>query len=226
MYDIFKVEHTVYNKKLVNSLVLKIKATMILIAKKKNSPEDKKKISIYVRMKEDKVANMKLKVFNMMSKVVTKNINNYLNLAYNSPIREEAYTREEMQGEAWLVFCKCIEKFKNGNNCFYFYFNKAMGRNFYKMFFNAIKAKDKHQKWQKEHKYTKPKITFGMNGIDMLVDQMKFTEEEEVLVLSKIKNEKKQSFLENNPDFAPAKYYSTLQRIKSKIEIFKENGYL
>ncbi len=175
---------------------------------------------------ERESANLKLELFNKMSKVVVKNILNYSNLAYNSPVSDECHDRDEMQAEAWIILENCIDKF-NPKYCFYFYFNKALGRNFYRMFFNTVQKKDKHVSYSTETLNTSDTYTKGSNhGLELLIEQLRLNEEEEQVLRSKLRNEKKADFLEDNPDFSSGKYYATLKRVKKVILKLKENGEL
>ena len=51
-------------------------------------------------------------VFKMMKDVVKKNIRNYLNLLTNGTSIEEIPTTDELIADCYIVFDKCLEKFK------------------------------------------------------------------------------------------------------------------
>ena len=278
MYDIFKVEHSTYNRDRANELVAKVQKLKRLIEKSdvctdnriaEISTNAQKAITLRIievkRMKRDnnlkKIANIKrsenlkatnkigkietkkrmlvrkweremsdskIELFNMMSKVVVKNINNYTNLAYNSPVTEECNERDEMASEAWIILDNCIDKFQAKPKwCFYFYYNKALGRNFYRMFFNTVQRQDKHYKYSSEAINTsETKSRSGNHSLDLLIEQLNLTEQEETVLRSKLNNEKKATFLKNNKDFSSGKYYATLKNVKEIILKLKDNGEL
>jgi len=278
MYDIFKVEHSTYNRERANELVLRVQKLNRLIAKSETCTDSKisevtnqaqknitlriieikrvkdstnlKKIAnvkrsenlkatnevgkieikkrILVRKWEKESSDLKFELFNMMSKVVVKNINNYMNLAYNSPVTDECYDRDEMIGESWVILDNCIDKFKAKPKwCFYFYYNKALGRNFYRMFFNTVQRLDKHRKYSSEKINTsETKSRNGNHSLDLLIEQLNLTDQEEVVLRSKLNNEKKAVFLEKNSDFSSGKYYATLKNVKKIILKLRENGEL
>lgn len=278
MYNIFKVEHSTYNRDGATELVLRVQKLKRLIdksdicsdnriseisssaqkaitiriieVKRTKCDDNAKKIAnikrsenlkatndigkieakkrMLVRRWEKEIADSKLELFNMMSKVVVKNINNYMNLAYNSPVTHECNDRDEMCGEAWIILDNCIDKFKAKPKwCFYFYYNKALGRNFYRMFFNTVQRLDKHRKYSSEAINTGvTKSRSGNHSLDLLIEQLNLTPQEEVVLRSKLNNEKKAVFLENNKDFSSGKYYATLKNVKEIILKLKENGEL
>lgn len=187
-----------------------------------------KRGNIDLRMNEDKLQALKLELFNMMSKVIVKNINNYLNLAFNSPVKEQCYERDEMQAEAWLILDNCIDKFLlNPKYCFYFYYNKALGRNFYRMFTQTISVNNKHKEYVGEKLYTSDTYkTDNSAGMNILLDSLNLPEKERKVLDSKLKREKKSVFLTNNPDMSPGKYYGSLKNIKEVVTNFRDNGQL
>lgn len=273
-YDIFKIEHEVYNKKKANKLVLKIKGLDSSIKKndekirlikvkinrsklskikhisKKNNLNDEKKenlisnlnderkdlvikktkeLRLKSRMLNSKKNNLKLELFNLMSKVVTKNINNYSNLAFNSPVTERCNSRDEMQAESWILLENCIKNFKvNSSYCFYFYYNKSLSRTFYKMFIKTKQNLDKFNDYIIDKKNTKSKSTLGNSNMSMeiIIEVLNLNENEEKILRSRLKKEKKSEFLNKNPEITSGKYYLNLRNLKEKIKKLEENGQL
>lgn len=180
------------------------------------------------RMNEDKITKMKFELFNLMSKVVVKNINNYLNLAFNSPVTEKCLSRDEMQGEAWIILENCIDKFKVNNGfCFYFYYNKALGRNFYRMFFNTCQDLEKFKKYSVQKKNTTSHSHFNSSfSMDILIDSLDLSEMEHKVLQSKLRKEKKSIFLAKHPEISSGRYYGALKNIKALVQKLKDNGQL
>lgn len=215
-FDIFKVEHLVYDRKKASLLVLKSKS---FGEPHKDKYEEAKR--------QNRINKNRFELFNLMSKIVVKNINNYLKLTTNSSAKEESYTAEEMQNEAFLIMIRCIEKFnlKNGN-CFYFYLNKAYSRAFYKMSFQSVRNKNNFEKVAANIIYRQPRHTNEHYSMDLLIHQMKLDEFETIVLNSKLLGQSKQDFLELNKVFTSSKYQKCNLKIKSIMQKLIENGEL
>jgi hypothetical protein len=226
MYDIFSVEFTPLNRKLANSLVLKIKANKSISKRLSGEENLSKSERINLRRADKRIGDLSFQLFNLMSKIVVRNINNYVSLVNNSPVTEKCHKKEEMQAECFIVLENCIENFKmNKGYCFYFYYNKSLSRNFFRYFKKRYQEKDKSEKYMTEKKYTAERSsTYSEVDLDLLISNIKFDEEEEELVRSKIKKESKDDFIEKHEGFNTAKYYSTLKRVKGKINTLKSEN--
>ena len=235
MLDIFEIEHQVYDKKYAENLVAKIrnfKNILSMKEKKKVETKDLKKIkniSIKIRKAEAKEKELKLELFKLMSKVVVKNIRNYMKLADNSPVTDECHNSYEMQAEAWVILEKCLMKFKLKHNyCFYFYYNKSLGRNFYRMFDKEVRKREKYQEYETEKINTSQLGKTDVNNfpIEMIIESIDLTENEEKILRSKLVREKKSDFLDKNCKLSSGKYYTALKNIKEKINKLKDDGEL
>lgn len=205
MFDIFKVDFATYNKKKATALVLKISKTSSLINRNKYQME----------------------LFILMSKIVVKNINNYLKLAYNSPIKDDSMNAMEMQNEAFLIMINCVSKYKfNEGWCFYFYYNKALSRSFYKMFSETIRKKNNFELIAENIVTRKLKYSSNHYSTDLVISQLGLSSDEILVLNSKLIGQSKQDFLDANKKFPIAKYYKCNQRIKILIQKLLEDGQL
>lgn len=167
-------------------------------------------------------------VFRMMKDIVVKNITNYLNLLNNTPVPSEDFPpRDELVSECFLVFDKCIEKYKVlPSHNFYFYFNKSLSRKFFKDYQRAL-VNDKIE--MTEAIYTchpdlrqreKP------DTIGILMDINGFSDLERRITISRLQDMKPSDFLKKNPDVTSVQYGTTLKRIKEILMNLQEQGEL
>jgi hypothetical protein len=212
-FDIFKIEHSVYDKSKATALVLKIKKYKLVEEKYKSN--------------EKRLNELRLELFAMMSKIVVKNINNYLKLCYNSPVKDESFVSYEMQSEAFLILIKCIEKFKfNKGFCFYFYYNKSLSRSFYKIFSQTIRDKENMGLVSDIIQVRSRKSTNEHYSVEFVISQFKLDEDELRILDSKLLGQSKIDFLQANKDFNMTKYHKCNQKVKLIIQKFLENGEL
>jgi len=184
-----------YNNKLVKKLILKTRL---------ESTTERRRTSI------------KQLIFMMMKDVVVKNINNYFNLLGGTNCRDIPEFNEVVT-ECYIVFDKCLNGFKiTKTSNFYFYFNKALSRNFFK-------------EYRKEVTYT----TIGMNNAelfnndfrvheygystDLLIETWRFSDVEKRIINSKLNKQTSEKFLSENPDITNNQYTVIIKNIKDKL---------
>lgn len=165
-----------------------------------------------------RISNLKFLIFRMMKDVVNKNIKNYQKLITNSGLNE-SLEYDELVSECYLVFEKCLEKYniELGKN-FYFYFNKSLSRNFYRLY----QKKGKFPEKDTDENYFSNSEDFHIEhnySIDFVVTNIgKFSEIEKRIIKSKCNNEKQKEFLLKNKDISVSIYNKNLENIK---KIFK-----
>lgn len=202
-FEIFDIDDPIFNRKLANKYVL--------IIKKGNNCDE-----------------AKLDLYKLMKKVIVKNVKNYVKLARNSSVTEECLDEAEMYGEAFIVLMKCTDKFKVAKgNCFYFYFNKSLSRNFYRMF-------DKEVRKLEGYKGYKSQATNAVQNRDVFKDDIysvKFVSDaldldgfDRKVLESKLQFQKKDDFIVSNKDATISRYYASIRKIKSQVQILKDNG--
>lgn len=202
---------------------------MFNISNQPNSPYDKKKVNILVLkikkcVDENKSNKFKIELFNLMNKVIVKNINNYLKLTTNSPIKSDSNNFLEMQSEAFIILVKCVDgfKIKDGND-FYFYFNKSLSRNFFRFFSQHIREKKRGDMVSDFIKLFSPNPTNEIDeDIEFLIQQLGFSKDEQRILLSKIYNQNKSDFLSKNKDFNSEKYNSCMTIIKEMLNKLRD----
>ena len=213
---IFQTVEIPYNVRKVNKLVLIIQKTT-----------DQKLI--------DK-SNMQL--FNYMKKVVDKNVNNYLLLVRNSGIRD-GYEVNELTIECFIILSKCIKKYKvSKKNNFYFYYNKSLSRTLFRIFEKEQKHNVERSHIQTSAGDLEGKSTLSnrdemklSNNIELsvegiLLDTLNMTEVEKLICISKVKEQKREDFLIENPTITNNTYYLSMKSIKVKLLKLKQNGEL
>lgn len=191
-----------------------------------NAPLVEKYVKIIRTSKSHKrVRAFKNLVFMMMKDIVKKNIANYLNLLRNSEV-ENLPERDELVADCYLIFDKCVYKFILGRGYnFYFYFNKSLSRNFFRDY-----------QRETQHNNSTTEITDVMTivnssfhsseergSVDLLMDQLGFTEIEKRVSKSRIAGQKTSEFLKSNPDITNSQYSRTLKVVREKLNIAKEN---
>lgn len=171
-----------------------------------------------------KIPKLKYQIFCMMKNLVVKNINNYLKYSRNSSVADLSFNSHEMESEAFLILDKCIEKF-NIKYDFYFFYNKALSRNFYRMFDKTDRDNTKDIDFRQVNKR---KLDNNFSKIELKVDLFNIgLGELEIIVLeSKLAGETKEMFIYNNPDFPMSKYYDSLQNLKKILKTLQEDGEL
>ena len=166
-------------------------------------------------------------VFRMMKDIVLKNISNYFNLLNNTPMKDNLPDRDELVSECFLIFNKCIEKYKVlPSHNFYFYFNKSLSRNFFRDYQRAL-VNDKIE--LTEAIYTcHPDLRESErpNTVAILMDNMNFSDLERRISESRMLGQKTSEFLEANPDVTSGQYSKALKHIKEMLNELKDKGEL
>lgn len=181
-----------------------------------------------IRFSKDKrrVDAYKNLVFKMMKDIVKKNISNYMNLLNGTCMKDDLPERSELIADCYIVFDRCLELFKiTKKNNFYFYFNKSLGRNFYRQYQKVLTMC--------KNVYLTEALTtvneeFHCNSHvdmnEMLMESLGFTELEKLICESRLKGERTADFLEKNEGVNSGQYSRSLRRMKSIIIHFKEKG--
>jgi hypothetical protein len=167
--------------------------------------------------KERTIKGYKTYVFKAMQNIIHKNIQNYFNLLNGSPCRDIP-EYNEILSECYIIFDKCIEKYKiTKYNNFYFYFNKALSRNFYRCYqkeinFPAIEL-------TKEIAAVHPRLAShrSVDTPELLLHNLKLTELEEAICRSRLNGEKGTEFLRRNEHVTQKQYNDAIKRIKATL---------
>lgn len=172
------------------------------------------------------IIGYKTYIFKAMKNIVNKNIHNYLNLL-NGTCCRVIPEYNEILSECYLIFEKCIQKYKiTKYNSFYFYFNKALSRNFYRQY-------------QKELNMTNVELSndivncnpmllddSNIDGMELLFSNLGLTKLEKKICRSKLKGEKGTEFLRKNKRISTKKYSDTVGKIKQLlINLVKKGQY-
>lgn len=168
-------------------------------------------------------------VFKMMKDVVKKNIRNYLNLLTNGTSIEEIPTTDELIADCYIIFDKCLEKYKSGCGYnFYFYFNKSMSRCFYRSWTKEM-ARDNNSveigeaiETVNTRFHTRADVTGS--SMDLLLDNFHFDGIERRVIKSRLAGQKTSEFLKRNADVTHSQYSQALKNIKERIKEYQSLG--
>lgn len=190
--NLFKDDHA-YNAKLANKYILIIKTT-----------KDEKR-------KQDNC----LLLFQMMKEIVNKNINNFHALCRNGGAVSftEKKQYNELVNDCYIIFNKSLSLYKiSKTNNFYFYFNKAMSRTFYKEYLKDYKKNlaevDTGESYEHTGSYEQHL------DAEMILSSLKFTSVQKDIIRSKMSGQKFEDFLNLNPEVNSVLYYRNLKAIK------------
>ena len=163
-------------------------------------------------------------VFKMMKDIVKKNIANYLNLISSVEDRDELPTRDELIAECYIIFHKCITKYRLGRGYnFYFYFNKSLSRNFFRDYQKAFARSNSVEVTEALetvhpgfHDYRHVETT------ELLMYHMNLSEVEMRICRSRLNGQKTSEFLQENEDVTSNMYSKALKHIKDILIQFQE----
>lgn len=164
-------------------------------------------------------------VFRMMKDIVIKNISNYLNLLNNTPTKDNLPDRDELVSECFIIFNKCIEKYKVcPSHNFYFYFNKSLSRNFFRDYQRAL-VNDRIELTEAISTcHPELRESEKANTVSVLMDNMNFTNLEKRISQSRMLGQKTSEFLEENPDVTSVEYSKALKHIKEMLIELQKRG--
>lgn len=172
------------------------------------------------------VRGYKTYIFKAMKVIVNKNIYNYVNLLAGSPCRDIPQY-DEILAECYIIFDKCLEKYKvlKGNS-FYFYFNKAMARRFYKCYQKELNMP--YLELSKEMTVVLPSLATKKNvdTIELLFHNLGIKNIERKVCLSKLHGESGAEFLRKNKDISQKQYIDALRNVKKLLNnLVQKNKY-
>lgn len=169
----------------------------------------------------------KVNLFKLMKRIVVKNVKNYASLSRNSSVTEQCFEEDEMYAEAFIVMMKCVENFKvSKRNCFYFYFNKSLSRNFYRMFYKEVRKSEVHKEYEIFSLDTFAFNDFDYENLSLTLHNLGLDEFDKRVLESKLRYEKKDEFIVNNEDATVSRYYSSIRKIKEKLKKLIDDGEL
>lgn len=194
-----------YNRVRINSIIMRIR---------------------YGRRKPRTVQGYKTYIFKAMKDIVEKNIQNYLNLLNGSPCRDIP-EYDEILSECYIVFDKCLEKYKVSKyNDFYYYFNKALSRNFYRCYHREINFPQ--TELTDEIAAVHPTLADYKNvdTTELLLHNLRLSEFEKIVCRSKLRGEKGTEFLRKNKNITQKQYNEALNKIKEVLlQMIKDENF-
>lgn len=193
---IFKKDYK-YKRKFINACILRIR---------------------FGKRSERTIRGYKTYIFKAMRGIVDKNICNYVNLLQGSPCRSIP-DYNEILSECYIIFDKCLEKYKvRKYNNFYFYFNKAMGRKFYKNYQKEINMPS--TELSDEMSAVLPSLHYKKNvdSVELLLHNLGIKSLERRICLSRLKGERGTEFLKRNKKVSQKQYNEALSHVRALLK--------
>lgn len=159
-------------------------------------------------------------IFDCVSKIVVKNVNNFFNLIKDIETRHVIHEQDDIVSECFVVVDKCICKFNMNEKRykFYFYLNKSLSQGLYRLKeknysvktskYSYISASDVVDYDQRTFHYIK--------NYPLFLDK-NFTNKEILLMQSKLQEEKIDDFCKK-VEMTKGEYYRILKSVKIKIQ--------
>lgn len=175
-------------------------------------------------------ARIRCLIFRMMKVVIMKNCNNYLRLMKNTTRRELTPEMSELITDCFDVMYTCI---KNYNACgqfdFYFYFNKALSRYFFKRYQTCLATQERAVEigdvmMAVDRKFIDSQRT-NME-LDLLLELIDIKGFDREVVMVKISGEKIDDFIARHPDKTKADFSRSMTRIKKIVTRLRDRGEL
>lgn len=199
---IFRKEYK-YKRKFINACIMRIR---------------------YGKRSERTIRGYKTYIFKAMKNIVNKNICNYINLLNGTPCRSIP-EYEEVLSECYIIFDKCLEKYKiTKYNSFYFYFNKALSRNFYRLYQKELNMPSVELSNEMASVHPMLSINGSVETMELLLHNLCLNKLEKKICRSKLKGEKGTEFLRKNKRISNKKYTDTVKKIKDLLTDLIQKG--
>lgn len=179
----------------------------------------------YGHRSERTVRGYKMYVFKMMHDIVKKNICNFINLIMYGTNNSEIPTHDDVLTSVYIMFDKCLYKYKvRRKNKFYYYFNKALSRYFYREYCKILKRSNIELTNAMEVVHPRLRLESDHYNVDVLMDNLNFNELERKIVVSRMKGQKIVDFLAENEGITNNQYTAALKHMKLLINDAKMNN--
>lgn len=199
---IFRKEYK-YKRKFINACIMRIR---------------------YGKRSEKTIHGYKTYIFKAMKNIVNKNICNYINLLNGTPCRNIP-EYDEVLSDCYIIFDKCLEKYKiTKYNSFYFYFNKALSRNFYRLYQKELNMPRVELSDEMSSVHPLLADESSVETMELLFHNLGLTKLEKKICRSKLNGEKGTEFLKKNKRISNKKYTDTLKKIKDLLTDLIQKG--
>jgi hypothetical protein len=180
----------------------------------------------YGKRSEKTVRGYKTYIFKAMKNIVNKNICNYINLLKSTPCRNIPEYNEAIS-ECYVIYDKCLERYKvTKRNSFYFYFNKALSRNFYRLYQKELNKSSVELSDEMMSVHPMLSDKSNVETMELLFHNLRLTKLEKRICRSKLNGEKGAEFLRKNKRISNKKYTDTLKKIKDLLtDLIKKGKY-
>lgn len=188
--------------------------------------EDKVKNCLIVirNSKNDKlVEKSKMLIYNSLSNIIVKNVNNFFNLIKRVEAHRVLHERDDIVTECYVILNKCIKNFDvNSGKNFFFYFNKALSLGLHRLAKKNYKDDIYFNDYDVVHKFETN--TFSNVALDpVMLDNVKFTLEHTEYIDSRLADEKINDFI-SRKGITRTAYYKIVNEVKSILShIYERN---
>lgn len=199
---IFKKEYK-YKRKFINACIMRIR---------------------FGHRSDKTIQGYKTYIFKAMKDIVNKNICNYINLLEGSPCRSIP-EYDEILSDCYIIFDKCLEKYKvSKNNSFYFYFNKAMSRRFYKCYQREINMPSTELSTEMSAVLPSLSDKSSVDTVNLLLDNLNIHGFERVVCISRLNGEKGTEFLKKHKRITQRRYNEALKNVRDLLKDLLQNN--
>lgn len=166
------------------------------------------------------VRKQKQIIFDCVSKIVVKNINNFFNLIKDVEKGHVIHEYDDIVSECFVIVDKCVEKFNLAEKRykFYFYLNKSLGQGLYRLKernYGSKTGKYAYVDALNSIEYNEDTFTYIKN-YPLFLDK-NFSNKEILLMQSKLQEEKINDFCKKT-EMTKSEYYRVLKSVKNKID--------
>lgn len=172
------------------------------------------------------VDEAKLEVFLSLRTIVMKNIENFYILS--KPYQEIIHTKDDLISECYIVLDNCISKLDLRKfSTFHWYYNKSLTwrmqriiENTYYKYRGSVRVDEDLE----EFVFSKMFSNSDVDLLDFQLNNFGITEEEKVLMLSKVNKVKIKDYIEENNGMTWNKYFKLFSSIKEKLKTLKDEN--
>jgi hypothetical protein len=154
-----------------------------------------------------------------LSDIIVKNVNNFFNLIRHADECRKLHEKDDIVGECYVILEKCIAKFDIARNKnFFWYYNKALSMGLFRLAKRVYKPDIFFKDFSLVYGHQGATPTSHIQqALDPLILKIKFTEEEQMYLQSKMDDERINEFLTRTG--LPRAVYTRLgKQVKEKLQ--------
>lgn len=177
------------------------------------------------QLRERTMQGYKTYMFRVLRDVVRKNCFNYIKLLRGIDAMEIP-SIDEVIADCWVFFDTCVNKYQLGRSNFYWYFNKALSRNFYTLYLKERKKAQYHITEEIETVNVELRNNIEQNYYGVIFESLGLNDLECRILRSRLTEVRTSEFLKENSDVTETQYQNAMHHIKRIWLNCKEKGLL